>query len=387
MSRMRMNEVSPSPGHINLSTPYTRWDTHVNEKPKTSARKKRSGKESMNKLKQKYLMLFLILSFLITILKLYEAISTVLFFSFQLISLVIFYLFYQSKRNESSLDKNQPILESFVNSINKFLNSLVSLITGNTRHHSAKKAPLSSSRKRPSPVSRRTAHRVSPQPRNEHFSDSYLKTNVRVRPLKNYSYYTRQQGNHDNQYQDMINRPIKTEQPFRDKVKKEKYYRDNYSQFERNLPKNKFHSYSKNDDLHYHERRANYQNNDYQQFSREDHRSFDYDSNNHQEFERGDNHNNNYLSSRKMHSPLYQKEMSPYMRKKKSPKETDTPYSRLTGITTSSSNKKKKQRSLKKEYNHDQIFNNNMNYNYSKRRNTTMRKKSKFKYDDDDYYN
>ncbi|KAJ6255187.1 hypothetical protein M0813_11617 [Anaeramoeba flamelloides] len=209
MSRMRMNEVSPSPGHINLSTPYTRWDTHKNEKSIPNSRKKRSGKQNISKLKQKYLILFLILSFLITILKLYEAISTVLFFCFQLISLVIFYLFYQSKRNELYFDKNQPILESFVGAINNFLNSIVSLITGNMTHHSAKKARVSSSRKGTSPVSRRKVHRISPQPRNKRFSASNLKTNARNRSMKNYSYYTRQQENHGNQYLDMINRPIK----------------------------------------------------------------------------------------------------------------------------------------------------------------------------------
>ncbi|KAJ6250247.1 hypothetical protein M0813_16303 [Anaeramoeba flamelloides] len=387
MSRIRTNRVSPSPGQINVSSQFSRWESPENEKPITSARKRRSVKQNTNKLKQKYLMLFLILSFLITILKLYEAISTVLFFSFQLISLVIFYLFYQSKRNESSLSKNQPILESFVTSINNFKNSLIFMITGNRTHRSAKKTRFTSSRKGTSPVSRRKIRRVSPRPRNEHFSDSNLKTKARNRPLKNYSYYTRQQGNRGNQYQDMINRPIKTEQPFRDKVKKEKYYMDNYSQFERNLPKNKLYKYPKNDEYNNRERRVNYQNNDYQQFSREDHRSFDYDNNNHYpKFEDEENHNNIYLSSRKMHPSLYQKEISPYNRGKKSP-ETENAYSRLSGITTSSSNQKNKQRSLKKEYHHEQNFNNNMNFNYNKRRNTTMRKKSKFKYDDDDHYN
>ncbi|KAJ3443820.1 hypothetical protein M0812_09664 [Anaeramoeba flamelloides] len=383
MSRMRMNRVSPSPGHINFSSQFSRWESPENEKSIPSARKKRSGKQNINKLKQKYLMFFLILSFLITILKLYEAISTVLFFSFQLISLVIFYLFYQSKRNSIRVDKNQPILESFVGSINKFLNSIVSLITGNTTHYSAKKTRLSSSRKGTSPLSRRKVHRISPQPRNKRFSASNLKTNARNRPMKNYSYYTRQQDNHGNQYRDMINRPIKTEQPFRDKVKKEKYYMDNFSNFERNLPKNKFHKYSKNDDYNDWERTSNYQ-----QFSQEGHRSFDYDNNYHPKFEREDNHNN-YLSSRKMHSSHYEKEISPYTRKKKSPKIGNS-YSRLSGISTSSGKKKNKHRSLKKQYDHDQIFNNNMNFNYNNRFNTTMRKKSKFKYDDDDdddYYN
>ncbi|KAJ3440262.1 hypothetical protein M0812_16318 [Anaeramoeba flamelloides] len=87
---------------------------------------------------------------------------------------------------------------------------------------------------------------------------------------------------------------------------------DNYSQFERNLPKNKLYKYPKNDEYNNRERRVNYQNNDYQQFSREDHRSFDYNNNNHYpKFEDEDNHNNIYFSYCEMHPSLYQKEISP----------------------------------------------------------------------------